>query len=207
MGCKDGIENTIHSCLHPIETLYEMAYGIINIAQLSVQALQEGKALLGDIITDTQKTDQRLKKYYETFQHLRQDLANIPIEQVIRKTTAFLTEAVLLHKTLSALPKVKELAKSSSNKALKLIEQIKEAEQLQVAGTTVSVPFASFFEQMAPEVEATTARIGRKSKAITLGQAETFTPLSQELETLRHTFDNVICGGQTFNHNKLTFNF
>lgn len=207
MGCKDGVENTLNSCLHPLETVCDMAKGIVKIAQLSVQALQEGTALVQDAFINTEEAQKRLNRYQKKLNRVYQEFKEIPTEQLIRKTTAFLTEAVLVHKALSALPKIKELAKSSSKKAVQCIEQIKKAEQAQVAGTHISVPFNSLFEQMAPEIEASTARIGRKSKSIALGKAEKFITFNQEVELLKQRFDNVICGGELFNYNKITFNF
>lgn len=191
-GIKEGVEDTIHAALHPIETLKQMAYGTLQIAQLSVKTLQAGGQLINNAINNQQACSAQLEQYQQKISAYYQELQTIPATQMIQKTTAFLTQALLLHKTFGALPRLKELAKQSTRKAVAAIERIEHARSIAVTTEGVESSASPLFQAMAAEIEVIDQKIRGKIKTGFLGQAEQFIPFEQEISMLEDTFNGVI---------------
>ena len=191
-GIKEGVQDTVHAALHPIETLKQMAYGTLQIAQLSLNVLQAGQRLVGNALTDQQACAQQIQQYQQTISDFCKTLQAVPTTQLIQKTTAFLTQALLLHKTFGALPQLKELAKKSTRKAVAAIERIEHARSIAVTTEGVESSASPLFQAMAAEIEVIDQKIRGKIKTGFLGQAEEFIPFEQEISMLEDTFNGVI---------------
>jgi|GEM_PF-1844523 len=165
LGVKDGVVNVASAAIHPIDTLTDMAHGVLQVAQLSLAGIKEAGCFAYDAAVNKEQMYARLDNYCNTTQQFCDGISQIPTQELIRKTTAFLTEAVILHRAFKALPQVKQLAKQSSHNAVNYIQKTRQAiEQSRTAAVTaegMQLPAKQYLEQMAIQIERTGQKISK----------------------------------------------
>jgi len=199
LGVKDGVVNVAKAVIHPIDTLTDMVHGVLQIAQLSLAGIKEAGCFSYDAAVNKEQMYARIDNYRNTTQQFCASISEIPTQELIRRTTAFLTEAIILHRAFKALPQVKQLAKQSSQNAVNYIQKTRQAIEQSRTATTVTIegiklPAAQYFEQMVSEIEATQSKTGGKQRSILVGTAEKFVSAKEELPLLNEKFHKVLKG-------------
>jgi len=206
LGVKDGVVNLVNPAIHPIDTLTDMAHGVLQVAQLSVAGIKEAGCFAYDAVVNKEQMYARLNNYCNTTQQFCDGISEIPTQELIRKTTAFLTEAIIVHRAFKALPQVKQLAKQSSQNAVNYIQKTRQIiEQSRTAAVTaegIKLPAAPYLEQMASEVKLSAEKVHKTSA---LKAATKFIPLAQELPLLRERFNGILEGWNELAGKKITF--
>ncbi|MCF7900510.1 EndoU domain-containing protein [Candidatus Babeliales bacterium] len=195
-GIKEGTMNSVNACLHPVKTVQNIAYSVVEAGKVLALLLKE--CMLISHYSDMNQDDlleAKFHSYHQKISELHATLSSFSKEDILRKATALGVEAILLHKITGTLCKFTKL---SSEKLITFIETSQESSELVYAiegvPFKISVTATDYLNTLALESETIIPKFRGKMPKPFKGKAQKWLPLEVKLPYLKTRFDFIETG-------------
>jgi hypothetical protein len=196
LGIGDGIVHTASALAHPVDTIKNIALGIVQVARAVTAVVAEAGLLSHELIVDPGAARARCDSYCTNILWLKNTLADIPKEHLIRQATALAVEAVLLQKTIGMITK---LCDKGLSKAAELVQKA-TADQPYMVAEGVPIQIANSTSEYVQKMAFDTGMKG-KQKSVTLPKSFAgYTTLDEEIVLLRTKWAQQFPDGFPFHH-------
>ena len=196
LGIGDGVVHTASALAHPVDTIKNMALGIVQVARAVTAVVAEAGLLSHELIVNPSAARARCDSYYTNIIWLKNTLAEIPKEHLIRQATALEVEALLLQKTIGIITK---LCDKGLSKAVELVQKA-AADQPYIVAEGMPIQIANSTSEYVQKMAFDTSMKGKQTSVTLPKSFAGYVTLDEEIVMLRTRWTKEFPDGFPFYH-------